>query len=152
MSSRFKRKGKSKFVMIDGYIMRSAAWDALTPVDRAAYLFFKWKFDGLNNGRLALGCRELAAGIHVSKNTANRSLDNLEGKGFIARTKLSGFNIKNRVATEWRLTEYPCGVTGELATKEFMKWVPHEKSTVPPEGRTVPPEGQKRPQRKAKYG
>ena len=32
--SRFKRKGKSKFIMIEGYIIRSPAWQTLTPTTR----------------------------------------------------------------------------------------------------------------------
>ncbi len=31
MSNRYKRKGKSKFIMIEGYVKLSAAWKALTP-------------------------------------------------------------------------------------------------------------------------
>lgn len=152
MSNRLKRKGKSKFIMLDGYLIRSAAWKALPPVDRALYLEMKWAYDGRNNGRIGMGCRELASALHISKDTANRSLDNLQAKGFIAKTKLSGFNVKNRAATEWRLTEYNCDVTGELATKNFTKWTPEEKNTVSPQGRTVAPQGQWKPKTVAKYG
>lgn len=141
MSKRFKRKGKAKFVMVDGYIMRSDAWLALGGLGQAAYLFFKLKFDGLNNGRVAVSCRDLAAYLRVGKDTANRAIDKLEEIGFIAKMRASGFSLKTRLATEWRLTEYPCDVTGELATKNFMKWVPMEKSTVSSQGRTVSPQG-----------
>jgi hypothetical protein len=126
--SRYKRKGKSKFLMIEGYIMRSPAWRALSPHDKAAYLELKWRYDGLNNGRIGLGCRELAEALQSSKDTARRSLDSLVEKGFLAKAKLSGFNVKNRAATEWRLTEYGCDKTGELATKDFMRWQPEEKT------------------------
>jgi Winged helix-turn-helix DNA-binding len=145
--SRYKRKGKSKFIMIDGYIMRSAAWKALTANERASYLEVKWRFDGLNNGRIGLGCRELAEAIGVSKDTAKRCLDNLQAKGFIRMIKRSGFNVKNRAATEWRLTEYKCDVTGQLATKDFMRWTPEEKNTVRPQGHTVRPQGQWQPEK-----
>ncbi|MBB3913872.1 hypothetical protein [Rhizobium fabae] len=152
MSSRFKRKGKSKFLMIDGYVMRSAAWAALTANDKAVYLELKWRHDGLNNGRIGLSAREAAAAIGAaSKDTGNRSLDNLREKGFIAISKLSGFNVKSRVSTEWRLTEYACSVTGELPTKDFMRWnPPEEKTTVRPQGHTVRPQGQWTPERRAK--
>jgi DNA-binding transcriptional regulator YhcF (GntR family) len=145
--SRYKRKGKSKFIMIDGYIMRSAAWKALTANERASYLEVKWRYDGLNNGRIGLGCRELAEAIGVSKDTAKRSLDNLQAKGFIAMMKRSGFNVKNRAATEWRLTEYKCDVTGQLSTKDFMRWTAEEKNTVRPQGHTVRPQGQWQPEK-----
>lgn len=124
MSSRYKRKGKGKFLMLDGYLLRSTAWQALSAVDRAAYLELKWRYDGLNNGRITLGCRELADAIHVSKDTASRALTSLEEKGFAVRKKVSGFNVKNRLATEWLLTEYKSDVTGDLASKQFMRWHP----------------------------
>ncbi|MCO6390546.1 hypothetical protein GTW25_05835 [Aliihoeflea aestuarii] len=120
--SKFKRKGKAKFIMIDAYIIRSAAWQALTANDRATYLELKWRYDGLNNGRIGLGERELAASLHFGRDTGRRSLKNLVEKGFAVKSKASGFNVKSRMATEWRLTEYACDVTGELPTKDFMRW------------------------------
>lgn len=126
--SRYKRKGKAKFLMIDGYIIRSAAWQALSPHDIATYLELKWRYDGLNNGRIGLGCRELAERLKSSKDTALRSLNNLVAKGFIAKSRPSGFNVKNRMATEWRLTEYSCDLSNHLPTKDFMRW-PDENKT-----------------------
>lgn len=130
--SRFKRKGKSKFIMLDGYVKRSAAWKALTPIEKVAYLEVKWRYDGLNNGRIGLGCRELADELGMSRNTADRALVGLLAKGFTAKAKASAFNVKNRAATEWRLTEYNCDVTGELATKDFMRWQPADFSQSHP--------------------
>lgn len=122
MSNRHKRKGKSKFLLIEGYIIRSDAWQALTPNDKAAYLELKWRYDGRNNGRIALANRELADALQSSKDTARRALDSLAEKGFLVKTKASGFNVKSRAATEWRLTEYPCDVSGNLPSKEFARW------------------------------
>lgn len=127
MSNKFKRKGKQKFIMIEAYVKRCAAWRALTPIERSAYIEVKWRYDGLNNGRIGLGCRELADEINMSRNTADRALDVLAEKGFIVKSKASAFNVKNRAVTEWRLTEYKCDVTGELASKEFMRWEPAKK-------------------------
>ncbi|WP_420408286.1 hypothetical protein [Hoeflea sp.] len=141
MSGKHKRKGKSKFVMIDGYVKRSDAWKALTPVERNAYIEVKWRYDGTNNGRIGLGCRELGEELNMSRGTADRALLGLQSKGFIAKAKSSGFNVKNRSATEWRLTEYACDVSGELPTKDFTRWQPEEKTTVTPMGRTVTPMG-----------
>jgi len=145
VSRKYKRKGKSKFLMIEGYVMRSPAFRALSPNDKAAYLELKWRYDGLNNGRIGLGCRELAEALQSSKDTARRALDSLMEKGFITKAKASGFNVKNRTATEWRLTEYSSDVTGELPTKDFMRWQisdfsqahqkdaqAHQKDTTPP--------------------
>ena len=65
--------------------------------------------------------------------------------------KRSGFNVKNRAATEWRLTEYQCDVTGQLATKDFMRWTPEEKNTVRPQGHTVRPQGQWQPEKEVNH-
>lgn len=126
-NSKFKRKGRAKFIMIDGFVKRSAAWQALTPNDRATYLELKWRYDGLNNGRIGLGNRELAEELKSSKDTARRSLDNLIEKGFLRKAKASGFSVKHRAATEWLLTEYRCDVSGHLPTKDFMRWQPENK-------------------------
>lgn len=132
MSSKHKRKGKSKFIMIDAYVKRSAAWRALTPIERNAYIEVKWRYDGTNNGRIGLGCRELADELGMGRDTGNRALDGLQEKGFITKAKGSAFNVKNRAVTEWRLTEYPCDVTGELPTKDFMRWGLEKKTQSHP--------------------
>jgi len=132
MSSKYRRKGKAKFIMIDSYVKRSAAWKALTPIERAAYLEVKWRYDGLNNGRIGLGCRELAEELNMSRNTADRALDGLVSKGFIVKTKASAFSVKNRAVTEWRLTEYSCDITKDLPSKEFTRWEPEKKTQSHP--------------------
>ncbi|SOE18582.1 hypothetical protein SAMN05877838_3511 [Hoeflea halophila] len=132
MTNKHKRKGKSKFVMIYAYVKRSEAWKSLSPVERCAYIEVKWRYDGLNNGRIGLGCRELGDELNMSRNTADRALDELEKKGFIEKAKPSAFNNKNRAVTEWRLTEYACDVTGQLPSKNFMKWHPQKKSQSHP--------------------
>jgi DNA-binding MarR family transcriptional regulator len=151
MASKFKRKGKGKFIMIEAYVKRSAGWKALTPIERSAYIEVKWRYDGLNNGRIGLGCRELADELNMGRDTAVRALNGLQEKGFIAKVKASAFNVKNRTATEWRLTEHKCDVTGEFATKDFLRWQPHEKTTVAPIGHTVRPNGHKAPEREEKH-
>ncbi|MCS3741968.1 hypothetical protein [Rhizobium sp. BK661] len=132
MSSKHKRKGKSKFIMIEAYVKRSAAWRALTPIERNAYIEVKWRYDGLNNGRIGLGCRELGDELGMGRDTAKRALNRLADVGFIEKTKPSAFNVKNRAVTEWRLTEYKCDVTGELPNKTFMRWQPEKKQQAHP--------------------
>lgn len=148
MSSRWKRKGKSKFIMIDGYVKRSAGWQALTPIERAAYIEVKWRYDGNNNGRIGLGCRELADELNMSRDTAARSLDGLQAKGFVIKAKPSAFNVKNRAVTEWRLTEYPCDVTDELPTKEFMRWAPAQNQQSHPSDTQSHPSDTNHPKRR----
>lgn len=146
MSSKWKRKGKSKFIQKERYLFLSPAYRSLNVVERCAYDEVKWRYDGMNNGAIGLGERELAGAINMSKDTARRALVGLQEKGFIAKVKQSGFNMKNRQATEWRLTEYSCDISGEPATKDFMKWKPEEKSTGAPTRHTGAPMRQSAPQ------
>lgn len=127
MANKHKRKGKSKFIMIDAYVKRSAAWKALTPIERNAYIEVKWRYDGMNNGQIGLGVRELADELNMGNDTASRALKALVEYGFIVNTKASAFSVKNRAVAEWRLTEYRCDVTGELPSKNFMRWEPKKK-------------------------
>ncbi|SHF60277.1 hypothetical protein SAMN02745157_2518 [Kaistia soli DSM 19436] len=145
MSSKWKRKGGQKFLMIDGAVFRSAAWKALLPAERVAYEELKWRYDGTNNGRIGLGCRELAELLHAkSKDTASRALAALQEKGFVAKAKPSGFTLKHRVATEWRLTEYRDDVTGELPTREYVRWKPPLENKTQSDGSDARSDGSDR--------
>lgn len=139
--SRFKRKGGPKHVRLYEWLLRSSAWQSLDPVARQLYVELKRRYDGLNNGRIGFGCREAAEALNIGKDTANRAFVKLEDRGFIAVTRRAGFNVKNRVATEWLLTEYPNDINGDLASRDFMKWRPSEKSTVAPQATTVASQG-----------
>ena len=139
MTSKYRRKGQSKHIRIDGYVKRSDAWKSLSPVERCAYLEMKWRYNGYNNGFIGLGCRELAAEIGMGRTTASQALEGLLAKGFVAKAKPSAFSVKNRAATEWRLTEYKDDATGELASKDFMRWRPEKKQqSVPPVTQSAP--------------
>lgn len=127
-------KGRSKhgssFVMLEHWMMKSQAYRSLKPGPRALLLEIMRRYNGSNNGRIGLGLREAAAALAMSDRQAiARYFSELEEKGFIRATRRSGFNLKDpnsRTATEWALTQYPVG--DALATKEFMSWVPEEKS------------------------
>jgi hypothetical protein len=56
------------------------------------------------------------------KHAADRALVELQDRGFIVVTKRSGFNLKTRIATEWRLTEFTCDINGTFASKDFTRW------------------------------
>jgi hypothetical protein len=149
--NKHKRKGKQKFIMIDSYVMRSQAWQAATPNERAAYLELKWRYDGRNNGSIGLGERELGQALHSSRETARRALSGLVDKGLVRKAKPSGFSVKNRTATEWRLTEYTCDVTGELPTKDFMRWCPEIQTTGASQVRTGAPQAKWGHEKEAEY-
>src|SRR3981189_2500122 len=79
---------------------------------------------GSNNGRIAYPARETAAALRIGKPHTPRAIHDLEQHGFIVATQKGRFSWKMRHATEWRLTEFQCDVTGQIATKDFARWSP----------------------------
>jgi hypothetical protein len=126
------RKGTAaRHVRLYHFMLESAAWQSLDPVGRALYVEMANRYRGSNNGRITFSVREGAALLHVSKATAARALSALLDRGFIVPTKIGAFSLKIRHASEWRLTEHYCDVTGTEATKAFMRWRPELQNTVP---------------------
>ena len=139
MRGKANRKGRSKgtysdFVMLERYIMRSVAWGSLTPVTRATYLEVGYHYTGENNGRIVISVRGLAASLGISKDSAARALQVLEERGFIETVKRGAFSMKQRHASEFRMTAFRCDVTGALPSKKFMQWKPEMQNTVRTQG------------------
>jgi hypothetical protein len=114
------------FVQVERYIMQSVAWRSLSANARAAYLEVFFGYTGTNNGEILLSAQMLADRLNRDKSTAARALSELERLGFIECRSKGGFNCKIRHASEWRLTALKCDVSGELATKSFMRWMPQD--------------------------
>ena len=119
---RGRRSHGPPFVQVYLYILESPAWLTLSCNARAAYLQLASRYNGINNGYLALGARILAEEMNCSPQTASRALIELEDAGFIEATFLASFTLrKDRKASEYRLTVYRCDRTGEPPTKKFMR-------------------------------
>jgi len=88
---------------------------------------------GSNNGRIGYSVRDAASALHVGTSTAKRALDALQARGFIVAMKRGAFSLKQRHASEWRLTESASDVSGDFATKEFMRWTPDQNKTRYPQ-------------------
>ena len=110
--------------MLEHYLLNSPAWRSLSLVARCAFIEISKLFVPGRNGRLAMSARQLAELLPVSRATATRALHDLAARGFIEAVKPGGFNMKTGEgrATEWRLTLFKCDVTGEAASKKFMRW------------------------------
>jgi hypothetical protein len=126
MSRSTDRTGRSKkaarHVRLYHWMMATPAWKSLTGNQRALYVEIAARYDGSNNGRIPYSVREAAQALHIGKATAARDLIVLGERGFIVVMARGAFNVKLKLATEWRLTEFNCDVTGALPTKEFAKW------------------------------
>jgi DNA-binding transcriptional regulator YhcF (GntR family) len=147
-SSKLKKTGRSdkapRHVRLYHWFMETLAWKSLEVVDRALYIeiLARYAGPGTNNGSIPYSVREAAERLHIGKSTAASSFRRLEEKGFVVATQKGGFTCKIRHSSEWRLTEFNCDQTGELATKEFARWSPEKQKSVPHENRSVPERGQ----------
>jgi hypothetical protein len=127
MPKRHDRKGRSTtepFVRLPQWMLHSAAWRALSAVERCVLIEILAIYNGHNNGRLALSARDAGKRVGCSKNTAARAFDELRKKGFIDVATPGGFSRKTPHATEYRLTLYQCDRTGERPSKAFARWHP----------------------------
>ena len=111
MGNYAKNKGRQKghnFVMLRHDIMDSPAWKFLSPNARCVWLEIMRRYNGNNNGNIALSCREAAELCNISKNTAARAFQELQDTGFIKIGTFAGFKNKHRVSTRWVVTHERC--------------------------------------------
>lgn len=129
-----KDKGP-RHVRICHYMMATPAWISLGGIERAMYLDIAARYAGYgsNNGKIGYSVREAATNLHVGTSTAKRSLDALQDRGFIVAMKRGAFTLKQRHASEWRLTEFPSDISRDMATKDFMNWTPDKNKTRYPQ-------------------
>ena len=138
------RTGRStkapRHVRLHHWLMETSAWKSLNGNERAIYVAICARYAGenSNNGRIPFSMREAAGALRISKATAARAFAVLIERGFIVPTTRGAFRTKQRHATEWRLTEYPCDVTHKMSTKDFVHWSPKIQNTVSPQTSTVP--------------
>jgi hypothetical protein len=137
MSKRTKEK-ESRHVRLYHWFLRSEAWQSLSPNARALYIEIVTRYNGSNNGRIGFSARDAGKALHVSKDSGARTLIELQDRGFIVVARRSGFSLKTKMATEWRLTEFCCDITNTFATKDFMRWSPEKQNTVPVVRLSVP--------------
>ncbi len=136
------RNGRSKFppgerfVQLHYWFLECPAWRSLKPDRKAVYLELAYRFNGRNNGEIALSIRDAARLCNIAKDTAMKALRELEAKGFIAIEKPGGFDYKRQHATEYRLTAQKFG--DQQATKDFMRWKPENLKPGPKSGQKRP--------------
>lgn len=147
-----KKKGErtkeGRFLRLHHFMMQTKAWRSLNATERAIYIELAARYAGMNNGRIAYSVREAVEALRIGKSTAARALITLQVRGFIATMKKGYFNARaKRTATEWRLTDYACDVSGINPSREYAQWgkhddlVPSQTLGVPEVGPLVPEVG-----------
>jgi hypothetical protein len=120
-----KRKA-DRHVRLYHWMMRSPAWKGLPGLSRALYVELAKHYNGSNNGKIGYSARQAAEDLNITPGTASRHFRILTKRGFIEPMKKGAFSLKERHATEWRMTEFLCDVTGKPPTKDFMRWQPDQ--------------------------
>ena len=117
-----RRATTERYVRLTHRMMQTQAWRSLDGVARAIYLELAALYNGRNNGSVGLSVRQAAQAVGVSKATAARAMLLLQDRGFIAAVTKGRFFDRLRHATEWRLTEFKCDLTGQPASRDFDLW------------------------------
>ena len=114
------------FFALQHHMMRSAAWQSLTPQEVAIFIRVAFRFNGKNNGRLAISARDAAKEAKISKTTASKSLRSLCDKGLLKVVTPGGYSTNGGKASEYELTCVPLA-KGKAASREYQNWKPSNK-------------------------
>ena len=112
---------KDHYFQVHYYMTKSEAWLALSAAARAVYIQLGSRYNGENNGSIALSSRDAAEECQLARNTAMRALKELVSLGFIEETRHGGVRRKTRLASEWRLTAFYCNLTKTPKSCLFMQ-------------------------------
>jgi len=126
MADKFRRAFTPPHVRIYNRQMQSIAWKHLTGSAVKVLMTLASFEKGANNGEFFMSVRSGAERSGLSKDTVNRALHELMGKGFIYCTERGGFSRKTPHAACWGLTWVP-GPTGtpyRAPSHEYEKWRP----------------------------
>ncbi len=109
-----KRKATGpRFIQLFTFVKRSLAYHGLSPYARCALIELIDRYNGVNNGLIGLGVRELSDALDCSRDAAARALRELDDSGLARPAKVGVW--QGRRATEWRLSFYTCNASGEVA-------------------------------------
>jgi hypothetical protein len=121
MSRRNAKEGrKDRYFVLHHYMLETDAWKALSAPARAVYIQIGFRYNGCNNGKIALSVRDAARECGLANNTANRAFKDLVDLGFVEETRHGSLSRKTRFASEWRMTAYQCDLTGNGKSVLFM--------------------------------
>lgn len=127
---RMNKRLDAPHVRLYRWMLDSPAYLSLSCAARAVLIEIARGHDGMNNGRLGLSVRRASERCNIARGTAQRTFLELQERGFIDCMTKGAFSRKVLHATEWRLTWWPCDVTGELPSKKFMSWGREKQNAV----------------------
>jgi hypothetical protein len=134
---RLNKRIDAPHVRLYRWLLDSPAYLSLSCPARAVLVEIVRCYDGYNNGRIGLSVRKAAERCRIAPGTAKRAFEELQERGFVDCVTKGAFSRKTQHASEWRLTWWPCDVTGALPAKTFVNWGREKQSAVPKYSPTV---------------
>ncbi|TXH81192.1 MAG: hypothetical protein E6Q77_08665 [Rhizobium sp.] len=131
--SKAKLSMSERFFQMHQWLLQSTAWRATNVYERALYMELKARYNGGNNGDIALSQREAESALNCSDKPVKTAFKALQEKGFIKVAQLGSFHWKKGGgpggrSSRWILTEYPVDhpVKSLSPGRDFMRWKPPE--------------------------
>jgi len=121
-SKRGRSSGGPNFIQLFRYVLDSPAYISLSSTARAVLIEVNHAYNGSNNGRIILSERKLAERLGCERKPVRHALRMLIDRGFIEPRVKGAFSVKFRRATEWRLNDRRCDVTGVEQSQAFLRW------------------------------
>ena len=116
-------ESKERYVKLTYDLLNSSSWQFLNPSSVRVYIEICRRYNGYNNGKIAMSHNDCVAVIKAGKQTVNRAIKQLVEHGFIKIVK-KGYFI-GRQATEYAITDFQ--LDGRPPTREWKQWVPSKK-------------------------
>jgi hypothetical protein len=127
--ARKKKFTGPRFFALYHWEMDLPAYRLLSNYGRSLLLEFRRLYNTHNNGKITTSVRQAARLLNCNKDTAAKTLRELEEKGWIIQTSKGCFNQKtDKTASTWRITNQPVGLGVDTPeTKEYDKWKPNDE-------------------------
>jgi len=123
-----KGKKEPTFIKFRHDMFDSPAYWEMDFKARAALYEFIRRHNGFNNGYISFSVREMMSRLNCSKDTAGKAIISLIEHGFIAVTEDSAFNVKDRKARRFALTDIDVINKNNghkiPSTNKWRKWKP----------------------------
>jgi biotin operon repressor len=98
-----RSKGEGQYAPLSYPLLNSLAWRSLSGAAVKVFLELRTRFHGANNGQLILSLEESRRLLGIGKATVLISLDELQRKGFVVRTRRGQWY--GRLASTWAVTD-----------------------------------------------
>lgn len=134
--TRARAKGRrdfGRYFSVPHMVILSDAFRSMTANSQKLWLNLMMQYNGYNNGKIAAVHSQLQNYGWAPK-SLERSLRELENKGFIEKTRQGGFGLGGKYCSYYRFTHLATDEISELdlrkgpPTCDFRSWTPDKKS------------------------